>query len=96
MSIVVINGLTLLPGKLDEALAVFAALLPDTRAFAGNEGATMHVQQDDPTRLLLVERWATREDFEAYVAWRKSQAAGHTSGLYAAPPDPRVYDVLDV
>jgi quinol monooxygenase YgiN len=56
----------------------------------------MYVAQDDPNQLVLVERWASRDAFDAYVAWRKANATGRLSGLYAAPPAPRVYDAVEV
>ena len=55
-------GATLLPALM-EALA-------DTRAFEGNISIETYLDQDNPDRIVLWEKWETREHYEAYLAWR--------------------------
>lgn len=57
-------------GKGAELLATLKVALVDTRAFAGNEGIETYSDQDDPDLVVLWEKWATRADYEAYLAWR--------------------------
>jgi quinol monooxygenase YgiN len=68
VSVLVIIDLKAKPGSADE-LRVF--LNPaQIRAYAGNEGVELAVSQDDPSNVLLVEHWASREAYEVYRAWR--------------------------
>jgi quinol monooxygenase YgiN len=58
------------PDQVDAVKKMFWEVLPDTRAYEGFEGLTMHQDQDDPTKFLLFEQWETRPHYEAYLAWR--------------------------
>ena len=58
------------PGKGVELLATLTAALVDTRAFEGNESIEVYTDQDDPDLVVLWEKWATRANYEAYLAWR--------------------------
>jgi quinol monooxygenase YgiN len=60
MSVLFILELTIEPEKVDEYLAQFPDLLPDTRAFDGCEEITVHQNEDDPTDVVLLERWASK------------------------------------
>jgi len=51
-------------------LETLKGALVDTRAFAGNEGIEVYSDQDDPDLVFLWEKWATRADYDAYLAWR--------------------------
>ena len=44
--------------------------LSDTRAFEGNISINTFVDQDNADRIVLWEKWETRENYEAYLAWR--------------------------
>ena len=52
------------PGFLEMLLGALA----DTRAFEGCENVETYTDADDPDRIVLWEKWATREDQEAYLA----------------------------
>lgn len=59
------------PGKGSEFLA--QAMLPaleETRAFDGCESIEVYLDEDNPDRVILWEKWATRGHYEAYIAWR--------------------------
>jgi len=75
MSITVLLEIHAKEGKGDEMIAVLARSLVDTRARRGCESVTVHREHDAPDTVLLVERWATREDDDAYRAWRAGDGA---------------------
>ncbi|MBW3668474.1 MAG: antibiotic biosynthesis monooxygenase [Actinobacteria bacterium] len=57
----------------DEIKRLVASRLPETRAFEGCESVELLQDADDPTRLLFVERWASRDDQARYREFRLSQ-----------------------
>jgi quinol monooxygenase YgiN len=59
----------------DAAIEVLSRHLGDTRARPGCESVTVHKDQDSPATILLVERWASRADDDAYRAWRAGDGA---------------------
>lgn len=88
--------LTAVDGKADELLAVFKKILPDTRARKGCEFVTVHQDQADPNQIVLIERWTTREDDDAYRAWRAGEGkVTDMGGLVAAAPIIRYFDDVD-
>jgi len=56
------QGVNLLMG-LKEALV-------DTRTFEGCELVEAYTDADNPDTVVLLEKFATREDHESYIAWR--------------------------
>ena len=93
MSILAILDLNLRAETAAEALDVLDDVLVATRAFAGNEGVEVVVQSDDPTRVLVLERWASREADTAYRVWRSEQGDSaltpFVTGLAVTHFDPR-------
>jgi quinol monooxygenase YgiN len=75
MSILVLLEIEANDGLVDEMVRVLADSLGGTRARPGCESVTVHRDQVKPNTLLLVERWATREDDEASRAWRAGEGA---------------------
>jgi len=57
-------------GKGAGFLEILKGALPDTRAFEGCELIEIYTDEDNPDRVLLYEKWATRENHGAYMAWR--------------------------
>lgn len=45
-------------------------ILPATRAYQGNQKAQYFVSQQDPSIILLLEEWTSKQAFEAYREWR--------------------------
>ena len=75
-----------------EADGAIRETLVATAAFAGNEGLEVLVEDADPTRVVIVERWATAGDHDAYVAWRRSPAgAAALATVVAGPPVTRTF-----
>ncbi len=83
-------------GKGKELLELLSGALADTRAFAGCESIEVYTHHDDPDRIILWEKWAARENYDAYLAWRTEtglmDALGpfmDTSNLRIANLDPQ-------
>jgi quinol monooxygenase YgiN len=97
MSILYILELTIEPDKVDEYLAQFPGVLPDTRAFDGCEEITVHQNEEDPTDVVLLERWASKEHHQKYMAWRQERGDMErlSQGL-AGPPKTRYFLDLNV
>ena len=75
VSILTVLELEAAEGKAEQVKAVLAQHLGDTRARPGCELVTVHQDQSNPNSILLIERWATRADDEAYRAWRAGDGA---------------------
>ena len=85
------------PECADKLKATFEAILPDTRSYAGCNEVKVLVNQDDPANLILLEKWQTRADYEAYVAWRSEQGTMESlRALMATAPSIRYYDDLSI
>lgn len=96
MSLYVTLELTAVDGRAADMLAVLRKHLPDTRARKGCELVTTLVDQANPNVIVLFERWATREDDDAYRAWRAGDGAiTEMAGLVAAAPVVRYFDESD-
>jgi quinol monooxygenase YgiN len=70
MSHTVVAEFSCSPGKGAEFLGLLLPALADTRAFKGCELIETYTDQSNPDLVVLWEKWATREDQEAYMAWR--------------------------
>ncbi len=84
-----------LAGKAEELIALFEEVLPDTRAYDGCEGVTVHRDQDAPERLVLIERWTSRSHYEAYLQWRAERGDPRLGALLAGPPAARYLDDVE-
>ena len=61
--------------------------LADTRAFKGCESVETYTDIDNPDRIFLWEKWTTREDQEAYLAWRiETGMIDQMESVMASPP----------
>ena len=96
MSFHVTLELTAVDGKADQLIAALKKILVDTRARQGCEFVTVHQDQADKNHIVLIERWTTREDDDAYRAWRAGDGApAEMAGLVGAVPVTRYFDDLD-
>ena len=73
MSIMLIVDAKIKEDKLSEYADFFAEILPDTRNFEGNEGISLCVDEEDPSRIFLVEKLAAKENYEKYHHWREER-----------------------
>ncbi|WP_439691795.1 putative quinol monooxygenase [Curtobacterium sp. SP.BCo] len=78
----------------EDAEAAIRETLAQTGGFAGNESLEVIVDDADPNRLVVVERWTTTADHDAYVAWRGTPegAANALAAVVAGPPVTRTFD----
>jgi len=65
--VVVVGSFRINPGKEEEALEAFTALVEPTHAEDGCILYALHRGVDDPARLTFIERWASREQLDAHL-----------------------------
>ena len=93
MSTLVHLDLHLDPSRLDQGRQVLVDTLAATRAWPGNEGLEVVVDDTDPAHLLVVEHWAETADHDAYAAWRATPAgASRLRDVVVAPPTKTVFN----
>ena len=97
MSVLFILELNIEPGEVDRYLGQFPNVLPDTRAFEGCEKITVHQNADDPSDVVLLEWWASKEAHQKYMAWREERGDIEKlmQGL-TGPPKTRYFDTKDL
>lgn len=87
MTLTALLELTLTPQSLADAPEVLRETLQDTRAFPGCLGVEVLRSTQEPTRIMIVERWESAEADAAYRAWRATpQGASRLKTLLAGPP----------
>ncbi len=97
MPVTVILELKFKPDAVPAARDVMGRALQDTRAFSGNLGTDVLVDEDDEAHWLIYELWATVEDDEAYRAFRAGDGKlTELPPLLAAPPVKTRYATADV
>ena len=72
--VVVVGSFKAQPGKEDEGLEAFKALVAPTHAEDGCILYALHQGSDDPSRLAFIERWESREALDAHLASPHIQA----------------------
>ncbi len=97
MPVTVILELKFKPDAVPAAREVMGRALRDTRAFSGNLGTDVLVDEDDEAHWLIYELWATVADDEAYRAFRAGEGKlTELPPLLAAPPVKTRYATADV
>jgi quinol monooxygenase YgiN len=97
MPVTVTLELRIKPDSVAAAREVMGEALKQTRAFEGNLGTDVLVDQDDDGHWLIVEIWETVENDEAYRRFRAGE--GKVTGLpplLAEPPVKIRYETSDV
>jgi quinol monooxygenase YgiN len=74
MSIGVIVDLVLKPGGAAYAIETMKERLPFARTYDGCEMVELYVDHDNPNHLVLVERWASRAQYDKYREWAMAQS----------------------
>ena len=96
MTVVVTLDLKVQAGRGGELVEVLKSMLGDTRARQGAELIEMVVNQDDSDHIILHERWATKEDNQAYMGWRQERGdLDALGGFLASPPTATYFDIAD-
>jgi quinol monooxygenase YgiN len=85
------------PESVPAARDVKRRALRDTRAFDGNLGTDVLVDQDDQAHWIICQRWETVEHDEAYRSFRAGESQPtELPPLLAAPPVESRYSTTDV
>lgn len=97
MPITVILELRVKPESVPAARDVMRRALHDTRAFDGNLGTDVLVDQDDEGHWLINELWETVEHDEAYRRFRAGEGRlTELPPLLTAPPVKTRYVTTDI
>ena len=97
MPITVILELRLKPESVPAARDLMRRTLQDTRAFDGNLGTDVLVDQDDEAHWIVYELWESVEHDEAYRKFRASEGrVTELPPLLAAPPVKTRYVTTDI
>lgn len=84
--VVVVATMRAREGNADEVLAGLAELAAHTHAEEGCHTYAIHRGSDDPDRIVLVERWRSRDDLDAHFRRPYVAAVGEKAHLLAEPP----------
>lgn len=97
MPVTVTLELRLKPDAVQAAREVMGRALKDTRAFAGNLGTDVLVDEDDEAHWLIYELWQSVEHDEAYRAFRAGEGKlTELPPLLDAPPVKTRYVTTDI
>ena len=93
MAVKIVIDLQAAPGKGDELAAMFRAVVPDTRTFAGCIDCEVFRNQDDAEQFSIIEAFSTREAYQAYLDWRVAEGTMEKLGaLLGGAPTTRFFD----
>ena len=70
------------PAKIDEFLAMMIEAAPATRARDGTQNHCTYVDQDKPGHVVFYEIWDSKEQQQAYLAWRQETGFNAKLGPY--------------
>ena len=91
MSTTVLLEVTIKEGATDVE-SILRETLAQTAAFAGNESLEVLIDDDAPQQYVVVEKWATSADHDAYLAWRGTpDGATRLGEIVAGPPTTRTF-----
>ncbi|OBH06229.1 MULTISPECIES: putative quinol monooxygenase [unclassified Mycobacterium] len=97
MPVTVTLELRFKPDAVQAAREVMGRALKDTRAFAGNLGTDVLVDEDDEAHWLIYELWQSVEHDEAYRAFRAGEGKlTELPPLLAAAPVKTRYSTTDI
>ena len=96
MSVVLIAEVKIKQGTKEELVSYMREILPDTRAFEGNEGIDVCFDEEDSDLMVLVEKWSTPDDYHKYHEWRVSSGTlDKLRSFLAGKPSRRFLDIAD-
>lgn len=85
-TIAVVLELALKPEAVEDFCRQIPITLEETRRFEGFVDIAIRRHAEDPNRIVMIEEWASRSAYEAYVAFRTE--SGVMDQLAAALTDP--------
>ena len=87
MIVTALLDLTLLPASVADAPSVLRDTFRATAAFPGCLSVEVLLDADDPTHVVVLERWDSADSDAAYRAWRATpDGASQLRTLLASPP----------
>ncbi|WP_345376493.1 putative quinol monooxygenase [Frondihabitans cladoniiphilus] len=93
MSQTVLLELSLKPDAIDSAKEVIRETLKATAAAEGNESLEVIVDDADPTKVVIVEKWRAAADHDAYLAWRATpEGASSLGSIVTGAPVTRTFE----
>jgi quinol monooxygenase YgiN len=96
MSIIVNIAFTAAEGQRDALVDSLVSILDETRSHDGCEAITFTESPDTPGLLLLVERWASIPQYDAYKTWRRESGTSILgSDLVAGTPKTTYFTILN-
>ena len=97
MSVLVLLEISAKPENIGDLTDFLKSELHATRGFDGCNGLTFHKHQDDPTTIIAVEDWDSRQQYEKYLAWRTDRGDFEKLvGWMHGDPSIRFFDNLGV
>jgi quinol monooxygenase YgiN len=93
VSVVVVATITPLPEHRDEVIAAFTATIPQVHA--EDDGCELYALHQAPDRLIMVEKWASRDALAAHSKGAALAALNpQLKGKVAGPPEVIVLDAV--
>ena len=77
----------------DQVLAALREALPHSLQHEGCEAIRLRQDQDDPTNIVSFTQWASRQNYEDYLAWRTE--TGMTDEIDAMLTEPLIIGYFD-
>jgi len=83
-------------GMTEDFIELMTEAAPDTRGFAGCRYFAILADQDDPNKVVFYEIWDSRENLDAYRAWRNETNFGDKmTPFLAGPPTTHYFSLVD-
>lgn len=89
MHAVILNAQLQSTASDESVVETIHTMLTETRGFDGCLGVETLVDTKDPSKIVIIERWESKEANNAYLAWRQAdgaEAAKRFGGLLAGAP----------
>ena len=97
MAVTVFLEFNLNTENIDDLTSLLRDGLHHTRGFDGCNSITIQKNQDDPSNLVFVENWDSKEQFEDYLGWRTQRGDVEKMGAWLAePPSIRYFHNIGV
>lgn len=92
MAIIAVLELEAESNKKSDLLTFINEMVPDTRAYQGNQLTEVWVQLDGKY-IVVVETWESRFAHEKYMSWRQSTGVmGKAMGFCVGAPKLRIFE----
>lgn len=96
MSVLVLAESNVKPEYVNEFKAFIKEDFTHTRAAKGCLGVQLHINQDEPTNMIIVAEWETREDRQKIADWRvETGRAARIAEMCSGPVSVRYFDKTD-